>query len=294
MNRIAVLVFAALLACPAFAQDSVEPSPDTSVEESESASAAYDAFLSGRYEEAIAIWLPLANSGDATAQFNLGVMYANGLGVNRDMQVAMDWWGRAAAQLHVRAAHNLALAMLSGEPVIDGRPAEPDYPGILRYLKIGSDAGYPNSEYTLGKLYAEGVGVEKDQRRAAELFLSSAIKGFAKAQYNLGKIYRDGNGMPKDEALSLFWFTQAAERGHARAEDRMGERYLAGRGVQKDEIEALKWSILAAQQGVAESERRRFDLAASLPDSMIAEAEARAAAFAPRKGPVLDMPRAVQ
>ena len=257
-----------------------------------SAGAAYESFLGGRYEEAIAIWLPLANAGDAASQFNMGVMYANGLGVDRDVSVAMDWWGRAARQLHVRAAHNLALAMLSGEPMTDGLPVEPDFPGILRYLKIGSDAGYPNSEYTLGKLYAEGVGVEKDQRRAAELFLSASIKGFSKAQYNLGKVYRDGNGMKQDDALSLFWFNEAAERGHPQAQDKLAERFMKGVGVPKNEIEALKWSILAAGQGVEASERRRFDLSARLPENQVAEAERLASAFAPSKGPVLDLPKA--
>jgi TPR repeat protein len=280
---------ALLISAPAAAQETDEDAP---VEATGSASHAYDAFLNGRYEEAIAIWLPLANDGDASAQFNIGVMYAHGLGVDRDMEIAMNWWGNAARQLHVRAAHNLALAMLAGEPIVDGQPAVADYTAILRYLKIGADAGYANSEYTLGKLYAEGVGIEKDERRAAELYLSASIKGFARAQYNLGKVYRDGVGMSKDEGLSMFWFAEAAERGHARAQDRMGDRYLLGRGVAKDEVEALKWSILASRQGVAESDRRRFQLAAHLPDAMIAEAERRAAAFAPRKGPVLELPKA--
>lgn len=284
------LILALALSWPAVAQETAE---EPAVEESGNAGAAYDAFLNGRYEDAIAIWLPLANSGDAAAQFNLGVMYANGLGVDRHMETAMDWWSRAARQLHVRAAHNLALAMLAGEPVVGGVRAESDFPVILRYLKIGSDAGYPNSEYTLGKLYAEGVGVERDERRAAELFLSASIKGFAKAQYNLGKVYRDGRGMNRDEELSIFWFLEAAERGHGRAQDKIAERALAGAGVARDEIEALKWSILAARQGIDTADRRRFELTARLPDSDIAEGESRAAAFAPRKGPVLNLPRAI-
>lgn len=290
MTRVAALLLVLTMTGAAAAQDAPDPDNDTAIERSGGAGAAYDAFLSGRYEEAIAIWLPMANGGLAVAQFNLGVMYANGLGVDRDMGVAMDWWARAAGQLHVRSAHNLALAMLAGEPVMNGRKAEPDYPAILRYLKIGGDAGYPNSEYTLGWLYADGIGVERDPRRAAELFLSAGIKGFAKAQYNLGLIYRDGLGAPADEQLSLFWFKQAAERGHAAAEDQLGDRCLSGLGMAKDEVEALKWSILAAQQEIASSQRRRFDLAASLPQGEITEAEARAARFAPKKGPVLDLP----
>jgi TPR repeat protein len=281
------------LAAPAFAQSDEATDGDPAVDQAGSAGEAYDAFLNGRYEEAIAIWLPLANNGDAAAQFNMGVMYANGLGVDRDMAVAMDWWEHAARQLHVRSAHNLALAMLAGEPR-DGahEDAGTDYTAVLRYLKIGSDAGYPNSEYTLGKLYAEGVGVEKDPRRAAELFLSAAIKGFAKAQYNLGKIYRDGAGMSANDALSLFWFAEAAERGHPRAQDRMAHRRLNGDGVPKDDIEALKWAILAAAQGVETSQKLRFQLTTQMSQAEIAEAETRAGAFAPRKGPVLNLPRA--
>lgn len=293
MRLIRTLLLAVALAAPAAAQSDDTGDADSAVDQAGSSSDAYDAFLSGRYEEAIAIWLPLANSGDAAAQFNMGVMYANGLGVDRDMGVAMDWWENAARQLHVRAAHNLALAMLAGEPHDGSREdAETDYTAVLRYLKIGSDAGYPNSEYTLGKLYAEGVGVEKDERRAAELFLSASIKGFAKAQYNLGKIYRDGTGMKADEGLSLFWFAEAAERGHPRAQDRMAHRRLNGEGVPKDDIEALKWAILAAAQGVETSQKLRFQLTTQMTQREISEAEKRAGAFAPRKGPVLNLPRA--
>lgn len=293
MKLIRTLVLALTLAAPAAAQSDDAAPDDATVDEAGSAGDAYDAFLNGRYEEAIAIWLPLANNGDAAAQFNMGVMYANGLGVDRDMGVAMDWWEAAARQLHVRAAHNLALAMLAGEPHDGSREdGEIDYPAVLRFLKIGADAGYPNSEYTLGKLYAEGVGVEKDARRAAELFLSASIKGFAKAQYNLGKIYRDGVGMKADAGLSLFWFAEAAERGHPRAQDRMAHRRLAGDGVPQDDIEALKWAILASAQGVESSQKLRFELTTSMTQGEIAEAEKRAAAFAPRKGPVLNLPRA--
>ncbi len=294
MKLIPTLALAITLALMPAAAQSSENADDAAIDAAGTAGAAYDAFLGGRYEEAIAIWLPLANDGDAAAQFNMGVMYANGLGVDRDMGVAMRWWEAAAQQLHVRAAHNLALAMLAGEPQggAERDDDQIDYTAVLRFLKIGADAGYPNSEYTLGKLYAEGVGVEEDPRRAAELFLSASIKGFARAQYNLGKIYRDGDGMKANAGLSLFWFAEAAERGHPRAQDRMAHRRFAGEGVPQDNVEALKWAILASAQGVEASQKLRFDLTTSMSQRQIAEAEKRAAAFAPRKGPVLNLPRA--
>ncbi len=284
-------LLAALLTLPAHAQ-AVEETTDAPVEAGTDGSAAYDAFLGGRYEEAVAIWLPLATAGEARAQFNLGVMYASGLGLERDMDAAMNWWTLAAGQLHVRAAHNLALAMLAGEPVLNGERQEPDYDEILRYLKIGSNAGYPNSEYTLGKMHEEGLGVEQDPRRAAELYLSAGIKGFARAQFSLAQVYEAGRGMPVDDELALFWLIESAERGHAPAQSALGERFMAGRGVPRDEVQALVWSSLAAEQGVDEANKRRFELSARLPPAQIEEAERRIAEFAPRKGPVLNLPPA--
>ncbi len=287
MNVLRALSFAVGLAVasgPGFAQAEIDRG------DGDRFAAGYEAFLGGRYEEAIAVWLPIAEGGDPRAQYNIGVLYANGLGVPRDMGAAMDWWERAARQLHVRAAHNLALAILTGEPVGADGPREPDLGAALRWLRIGADAGYPNSQYSLGKLYAEGAGVEADPKKAAELYLAAAKQGFARAQYNLGKAYRDGAGVPQDQKLSVFWFRQAAERGHALAQDKMADRALRGDGVEADEVAALTWSILAARQGVAAAEARRFDLATRLAPEAVAEAERRAAAFAPKRGPVEDPP----
>ncbi|GAB6068870.1 hypothetical protein JCM13664_21910 [Methylothermus subterraneus] len=40
----------------------------------------------GDYATALKEWRPLAEQGDAVAQYNLGVMYDNGLGVPQDYQ----------------------------------------------------------------------------------------------------------------------------------------------------------------------------------------------------------------
>ncbi len=42
------------------------------------------AYKRGDYATALRLWRPLAEQGDADAQFNLGLMYANGEGVPQD------------------------------------------------------------------------------------------------------------------------------------------------------------------------------------------------------------------
>ena len=58
-----------------------------------------------------------ANQGHAYAQFNLGVMYANGEGVPEDDKEAVKWYRLAAEQGHAKAQYNLALMYTTGEGV---------------------------------------------------------------------------------------------------------------------------------------------------------------------------------
>ena len=55
------------------------------------------AYHNGDYNAALRLWRPLADHGNAAAQFNLGVMYNNGRGVPRDYARAYMWFSLAAA-----------------------------------------------------------------------------------------------------------------------------------------------------------------------------------------------------
>jgi hypothetical protein len=58
-----------------------------------------------------------AQSGDANAQFWLGVMYLEGLGVPQDYAQAISWYRKAAAQGHAHAQFNLGLMYDYGQGV---------------------------------------------------------------------------------------------------------------------------------------------------------------------------------
>ena len=59
---------------------------------------AVDAHARGDYAKALRLIRPLANDGDAAAQFNLGLMYVAGHGVQQDSAAAAIWFRRAAEQ----------------------------------------------------------------------------------------------------------------------------------------------------------------------------------------------------
>ena len=77
-----------------------------------------DAYARGDYETAIKEFGLLAERGYAVAQYNLGVMYDNGLGVPQDYREAAKWYRFAAEQGEVKAQSNLASMYHFGQGVL--------------------------------------------------------------------------------------------------------------------------------------------------------------------------------
>jgi TPR repeat protein len=78
---------------------------------------AYDAYQRGDYAAAYWEWLPLAEEGDAEAQFNLGILYDLGQGVAQSMVKAASWYRKSAEQGFTAAQYNLAVSFANGEGV---------------------------------------------------------------------------------------------------------------------------------------------------------------------------------
>jgi hypothetical protein len=76
-----------------------------------------DAYQKGDYVGAAKEWRPLAEEGDATAQFNLGLLYLDGHGVPQNPGEAATWFRRAAEQDYPQAQHNLGAMYGSGQGV---------------------------------------------------------------------------------------------------------------------------------------------------------------------------------
>lgn len=69
---------------------------------------ARDLMEQGQFEEAMHALLPAARAGNADAEELIGVMYAMGLGVERDDIRAFDWYLRASLKGHPGAQSGIA------------------------------------------------------------------------------------------------------------------------------------------------------------------------------------------
>ena len=77
----------------------------------------FEATTRGDYKIAFKLWLPLAELGYASAQFNLGLMYSKGRGVKQDDFEAMKWYRQAAEQGEANAQAILGFSYLLGKGI---------------------------------------------------------------------------------------------------------------------------------------------------------------------------------
>ena len=84
--------------------------------------------------------------GVAGAQFNLGVMYARGDGVEKDPAEATRWYRKAAEQGHAEAQFNLGLRYYKGEGVRKSRTM------ALKWFRKAAAQGHPTAKDAVKEL----------------------------------------------------------------------------------------------------------------------------------------------
>ncbi len=77
----------------------------------------FEAYQRGDYATALREWKPLAKQGQASAQYNLALMYEDGRGVPEDDKEAVKWYRLAAEQGVAWAQNNLGVMYDNGEGV---------------------------------------------------------------------------------------------------------------------------------------------------------------------------------
>ncbi|MFC1681661.1 hypothetical protein ACFL1S_07780, partial [Pseudomonadota bacterium] len=151
-----------------------------------------DAYYSGQYETAFVTLEPLAERGNARAQFRLGIMYLRGRGVEQNLG--------AGTNLIENAFPKIQAAALAGEAW---------------------------AQADLGFLYQTGLLVAKSNKEAVRWYLAAAEQGYAGAQTNLGAMYADGKGVAQNRTEAVKWLRLAAEQG-----DKVARDNLSALGIQ--------------------------------------------------------------
>ena len=183
------------------------------------------------FKDAIS-WFELkALSGDPVSQYIIGYCYYYGIELSESIDVALEWYRKAAEQGHARAQCELGFHY--------NRTFDLDdiYESIVWYKKAASQ-GCAEAQYWLAVEYESGNTLPQSMETAAKLIKKAANQGCKYAQSKLGFYYDCGFGVPQSHREAIKWFKRAAEQGDSDA-----KRWLnADRGNPEDQyVIALKY-----------------------------------------------------
>lgn len=225
---------------------------------------------------------PLAEEGNAEAQYYLGWIYDYELDENDDTEKESLYWYELAMQkgflkaylgvnlnkfarkseADVIAYEAICLGILdfSDEELgLDGLElignyhyyTEKDYEKALNWYLRAANAGNTRAMNQVGWMYQNGHGVQQNHEQAMEYFLMASEIGVPVAMNNIGWMYQNGYGVAKDYGKAMDWYLQAAEAGDATAMFNLGYMYTEGLGITQSYSKAMDWYLQAAEAGNA-------------------------------------------
>lgn len=183
----------------------------------------------------------MSRKGDHKATFSLGKLHYDGSReLKRDLkaaksyflEVARVYWAKdgkenkdappGVERLAAKAAGYLGRMFLRGEGI------DQSYQIAETWFKRGVKYGDSLSQFSLGIMYLEGLGVKADPVKAADYFAAAADQDLPAAQVRLGALFLDQGDVP----VATKYFDLAARNGHFEAFYYLAE--LANQGVGRD------------------------------------------------------------
>ncbi len=243
-----------------------------------------------RYEEAMELLNNAADCALPEAMDLLAQCYGHGLGTEKNLQKAEEWFISAAER--GGGEQMLALALRFAE----GNLVEESYGKALSWMRRAQNAGVQDAEQRFNaspqaqreaerlrrereqreKEEAERLRQEREQqekeeaerlrrereqqekdalRRKMEDLENKANQGNAKAAFALAEVFRTGgSGVDKSVGQATKWYQKAAELGHDEAAFALAEAFRSGQGVKKDFGTAVQWYQRAADGGSANAQ----------------------------------------
>ena len=164
-----------------------------------------------------------AKAGEVEAQYEVGIMYLKGQGVDEDRKKAIQWLNSASDAGNEQAAAKLRRMDEQQEKFAE--------------LQKQASAGDAEAQYEMAMMYLKGRGTEKDETRA-RLWLGKASElGYEKAITRLGILHYRGEGGKVDYEQAYALFDRVKDES-VLAQYYMGEMYAGGEqlGIKKDEL----------------------------------------------------------
>lgn len=229
------------------------------------------------YNKAFELYLTAFNEGVAEAAENIGNMYANGIGIEKNDVEAVKWYEKGAAAGSPWAMYHLYLAYMNGVAVeANSEMAEKWFTKCVSLFEFSEEGTEKSS------VEEDSGSVDEMEEKASEIYGNLFLPGCDSIFAKIAKEYRDGsNIVEKDIDKAISWYkkgaaighvgslylladiyfekgwnadgvkfaSRAAEYGCSEAMNKVGICYYNGKGVNRDKVIANIWFLRAAKTG---------------------------------------------
>ena len=178
--------------------------------------------------------VPLAQQGNPDAQYYLGLMYMNGVGVEQNFQEAFNWYLAAATQGHVAAMHQ------TGNAYVGGQGVEMDMDKFIYWVEKAQQARRESNRKYVDELrqrndphaeaFERGLEAQLSQKydEALPIWRDLAAKDVAAVQRHLAKLHLHGYGVTENRSTAIEWYRRAANLGDAESQFELGLFIMSG------------------------------------------------------------------
>jgi TPR repeat protein len=203
---------------------------------------------SGDYAKALENYQRAADGGYAAAMRAIGILYANGDGVERNDVTSLEWHQKAVDAGSVSSLVDVGWFYFSGVAV------ELDQEKAIGMFEEAAEAGVGYALTMLAWAYENGNGVSLDETKAFDYYKQAAEAGDSGGMFNLALIYRDAKfGYTRDEKAAFDWFEKAADLGNVEAMLALSQAYRDGSGVARNESRSADWLEKASTLALPET-----------------------------------------
>lgn len=185
------------------------------------------------YPKAIEKIQKLAEQGNATALFHMGKIYALGLAVNQDLNLAVMWYEKAIEAKEPRAFANLGWFYQSGYGV------KKDSQKAFELLSLGAGGGVISACAAVGMMLLSGEGCQPNIEKGLEMLKHAFDQGYLNAGNHLADLYLTGKYVSRDIEEGHAWLFKVAEKGDSRTMAILGHYLVAGTYGKTDKKKGL-------------------------------------------------------
>src|SRR5581483_1405041 len=188
-----------------------------------------------------------AENENIIAQLYLGYCYEFGIGTEENKSQFIEWYQRAVSYFNNFNLFTIIsclliffiLTFLYTKTISKwyrlGKGVGQSFNASLHFTEKDlekkikeAENGNEVAQYDLGLSYQCGICVEKDERKAFELYQKSAEQGYKDAQFQLGRSYDEGIGTNINKVNAFEWYKKSAEQNYNDAQNRLGYCYKNG------------------------------------------------------------------